>query len=146
MTRTAKVGLISNWPAGYDNLRVCWQGAMTGHNCGTCEKCVRTKLNAIASGARFPRTLDTPLERRDILAIKTYGDGQRVLMEEIVTEAAINNVRSPLIEAARTSLKNAAWRLKARHVRRAVKMLLGLDHIHLDRIRRGLRGRTIGAQ
>jgi hypothetical protein len=146
MTRTAKVGMISRWPTGYNSLRVCWQGAMTGYNCGKCEKCIRTKLNAIASNSPLPRSLDGPLERGDILGIKEYGAGQRPLMEEIVAVAAQNNVSSPLIEAAQTSLTRADWRSKIRRIRRGVKKSLGLEGVRLSGLGGALRGRLFGAK
>ncbi|HHB81915.1 MAG TPA: hypothetical protein ENK61_00420 [Devosia sp.] len=33
------------------HIRVCWENAHTGTNCGTCEKCIRTQLNFRAVGA-----------------------------------------------------------------------------------------------
>jgi len=49
-TRSEKVALIARSPAFRDNLRVCWEGAVTGRNCGHCEKCLRTQLNFLAIG------------------------------------------------------------------------------------------------
>ena len=52
--RTEKVREISEWHVGANNLRVCWQGDLKDRNCGSCEKCVRTKLNFLAIGSPIP--------------------------------------------------------------------------------------------
>lgn len=49
-TRSEKVALIARSPVFVDNLRVCWEGTVTGRNCGRCEKCLRTQLNFLAIG------------------------------------------------------------------------------------------------
>jgi hypothetical protein len=43
-SREEKVGLISQWDAGLQNLRVCWDASRAADtlNCGRCEKCLRT--------------------------------------------------------------------------------------------------------
>ena len=43
-SREEKVRLISQWDAGLQNLRVCWDASRTADtlNCGRCEKCLRT--------------------------------------------------------------------------------------------------------
>ncbi|MDH3347171.1 MAG: hypothetical protein OEM02_03595 [Desulfobulbaceae bacterium] len=55
--RTEKVKEISEWRKGVDNLRVCWEGELKDRNCGKCEKCLRTKLNFLASGGAVPDCL-----------------------------------------------------------------------------------------
>lgn len=55
--RTEKAALVSQWKVGMQNLRVCWESAISGtgeHNCGHCEKCVRTNLNFLACGVQLP--------------------------------------------------------------------------------------------
>ncbi|MBN9245889.1 MAG: hypothetical protein J0I81_00275 [Hyphomicrobium sp.] len=49
-TRTSKAKVFSGNPVVLSNLRVCFQSPIDGHNCGRCEKCIRTKLNFIAAG------------------------------------------------------------------------------------------------
>jgi hypothetical protein len=43
-TRLKKVGIVADWPAGAKSIRVCQNDNAGGSNCGTCEKCIRTKL------------------------------------------------------------------------------------------------------
>lgn len=63
-SRIEKVREISSWKAGVENLRVCWQGPLKDRNCGQCEKCVRTKLNFLATGSDIPNCFP----RSDIIA------------------------------------------------------------------------------
>jgi len=49
-TRLEKTALIANWKTGLDNLRVCQNDHEGVSNCGTCEKCIRTKLALVALG------------------------------------------------------------------------------------------------
>lgn len=56
-SRTEKAELLTQWPLGMQKLRVCWESAASGtieHNCGHCEKCVRTNLNFLACGVQLP--------------------------------------------------------------------------------------------
>ena len=58
LTRFAKTQAICEWQAALDNLRVCQGRQVAGINCGSCEKCIRTKtalvaLNALARSAAF---------------------------------------------------------------------------------------------
>lgn len=53
-TRTQKVLALSEWPAGFESLRVCWEGEAKETNCGKCEKCVRTMLNIAANNLPIP--------------------------------------------------------------------------------------------
>jgi hypothetical protein len=66
MGRFDKVALVSEWPAGLANIRVCQNDSNGGHNCGTCEKCIRTLTMLTALGrqegaaAAFPDAEVTP--------------------------------------------------------------------------------------
>ena len=54
-SRTQKVAHVAEWPVARDNVRVCWEGPITGRNCGKCEKCIRTILNFRAVGVPLTR-------------------------------------------------------------------------------------------
>lgn len=50
MSRLEKVALVADWPTGIANVRVCQNDNDGGHNCGTCEKCIRTQVQLAALG------------------------------------------------------------------------------------------------
>ncbi len=53
-TRTERANIVKDWKVGLENLRVCWQNKEDlSQNCGHCEKCIRTKLNFLASGVSY---------------------------------------------------------------------------------------------
>lgn len=56
-TRSQKAKLVSSWPRGLQNLRVCWNSSSEQDNCGTCEKCFRTILNFKACGITYLREI-----------------------------------------------------------------------------------------
>jgi hypothetical protein len=58
--RSEKALAISEWNLGTASLRVCWQNAQGGRNCGKCEKCLRTQLNFLAVGAPIPASFPDP--------------------------------------------------------------------------------------
>lgn len=55
--RTDKAELVAQWPVGMQRLRVCYESSLISteqHNCGHCEKCIRTNLNFLACGVQLP--------------------------------------------------------------------------------------------
>jgi hypothetical protein len=83
------------------NLRVCWEGPMTGRNCGECFKCVRTALIFLALGverteALGPASLERleallPLKGKEATALKNVLEHPRALPEQYrsTLEAAV---------------------------------------------------------
>lgn len=63
-SRTRKAEIVSNNPVVLQNLRVCYQGKVG--NCGTCEKCIRTKLNFLAVGVPHVPSIGDPITLRKI--------------------------------------------------------------------------------
>lgn len=61
-SRSQKIQILSTWPKGIENLRVCWSGDNHDSNCGRCEKCVRTRLNLLVAGIKTPKCFNTPIE------------------------------------------------------------------------------------
>jgi hypothetical protein len=90
-TRTERVRLISERPEIAAMLRVCWQGPLTGANCGRCEKCVRTKLNFMAS-RRDPLCFDGKATHAQILGVTAQNRPQLALLQEIRDSARRNRV------------------------------------------------------
>src|SRR5690606_34326214 len=67
-SRIEKVAEIARHPIAVACLKVCWAGADQSANCGSCEKCIRTRLNFLAAGvtatpACFDREFDPALIR-----------------------------------------------------------------------------------
>jgi len=90
-TRTERVRLISERPEIAAMLRVCWEGPLTGANCGRCEKCVRTKLNFMAS-RRDPLCFDGKATHAQILGVTAQNRPQLALLQEIRDSARRNRV------------------------------------------------------
>lgn len=86
-TRTEKAAVVASWPLALRKLRVCYRGEDLSCNCGTCEKCKRTRLNFLAVGVKdlpcmpplkseeelldFPMT---PVEQLEISLLLEYLD------------------------------------------------------------------------
>ena len=83
MDRADKVALVSEWPVGVANIRVCQNDTTGRANCGTCEKCIRTLVQLAGLGrlaaavASFPNALLTPdliatIDRYDMIRGHPY--------------------------------------------------------------------------
>lgn len=83
--RTEKLKVIAKWPLGIQNLRVCWEGDQTDRNCGSCEKCVRTRMNFLVAGIVNPSCFDTPLRKEHLRKISP-SSGIRVEWAKISRE------------------------------------------------------------
>ena len=90
-TRTDRVHLICNYPEVAAKLRICWEGPMTGGNCGHCEKCIRTKLNFMANGLE-PLCFDARPTQLEILRLTTGNVAQLAMLKELVASARKNGV------------------------------------------------------
>ena len=53
-SRTEKIALLVPNLQAVAGLHVCWEGPEQYRNCGSCEKCVRTRLNFLAVGVSNP--------------------------------------------------------------------------------------------
>lgn len=108
--RTEKAEGIADWTEGLSNLRVCWDGPMTGKNCGTCEKCIRTKLNFLAVGAALPPTLPGMPSLFSIFRLRTNNEQQIALMNDIVEMATRRQVEGLWLQALKFAvLKNKIY-------------------------------------
>jgi len=75
-SRTEKVKSLARNASARRSIKVCWEGAHQGRNCGVCEKCIRTKLNFLAVGVTFPECFDEGLSEENILGLKVQNDTQ----------------------------------------------------------------------
>jgi hypothetical protein len=115
-TRTQRVRLICDYPDVAAKLRVCWEGAITGGNCGHCEKCIRTKLNFMANGFE-PLCFDDRPTQLEILRLSTRNEAQLALLKELVASAKKNGVTerwttSLKLAIARNRLMTPVWSLR----------------------------------
>ncbi|MFJ7565418.1 hypothetical protein ACIQW9_00475 [Herminiimonas sp. NPDC097707] len=103
--RTEKAERILDWETGLRNLRVCWEGPITGRNCGRCEKCLRTKLNFMAVGAELPESLAGKPSEAQIRALRAGNHAQLVLLDEIVQIAEKRNIKAPWLNALKLTIR-----------------------------------------
>jgi hypothetical protein len=90
--RTARVRLICDYPEIASKLRVCWEGPITGENCGRCEKCVRTMLNFMAI-KQEPLCFSGKPTHAQILGLTARNPIQLAFLREILANARKNGVR-----------------------------------------------------
>lgn len=102
--RTEKVEGISDWDIGLRNLRVCWAGPLTGKNCGVCEKCIRTKLNFLAVGAKLPPSLLGMPSLFSVSRLRTSNEQQISLLNDIVDTAVQRNIEGPWVKALKFAI------------------------------------------
>jgi len=109
--RTEKCAAIGEWPAVRRALRVCWEGPATGHNCGVCEKCMRTKLNFLAAGVGAIPALPGALTVDEVEGLAPGSAAQLSFLEEILAydgehhhlPAEIRKALTVRVEAVRES-------------------------------------------
>jgi hypothetical protein len=102
--RTEKAEGISDWEVGLNNLRVCWAGPLTGKNCGVCEKCIRTKLNFLAVGAKLPPSLPGNPSLISVSRLRTSNEQQISLLNDIVDTAVQRNIKGPWVKALKFAI------------------------------------------
>ncbi len=98
-SRTERANIIKDWKVGLENLRVCWQNTKDlSSNCGHCEKCIRTKLNFLASGISYLPSMPKQFSISDITN-KNLVSGIEILKfyKEIYNYAVENSSLSPKI-------------------------------------------------
>ena len=116
-TRLAKLRAIATWPAAMEALDVCLHHDVrpAGEaNCGTCEKCLRTRLALAAVGAlsRAP-TFPSGTLTADEVRRMPLGAGFSVVF--------VDELAGPLVAAGRPDLAAALHEAVARAVRRAAR-------------------------
>lgn len=121
-TRTDRVKFLSNTPDVAASLRVCWEGVMTGRNCGRCEKCIRTKLNFMAAG-KPPVCFDRPPTLSEIVGLRVRNPIQLGYLTDILQTAINNGISDSWTKA----LQICVWKGKAELAARYVKQrMIGL--------------------
>lgn len=75
------------------HIRVCWENAQTGANCGNCEKCIRTQLNFRSVGVE-PQGYKKIAGFWRIATIPTKSIGDNYYLGEIQKVASENKIRA----------------------------------------------------
>ena len=83
MTRLEKVVSLKGWPEALKHMRVCWEGPITGENCGVCEKCVRTQLEFLVSGMDPSSCFAHSLQKGEVRKIVARNRPQLELFEDM---------------------------------------------------------------
>jgi hypothetical protein len=122
-TRTERVRLISDCPEIAARLRVCWQGPLTGANCGRCEKCVRTKLNFMAN-KRAPLCFDGKATHAQILGITAQNRLQLSYLQEIRDSARRNGVTDAWLATLALAIAKNRLLVPARSLEKRIRAKL----------------------
>ncbi|WP_282607880.1 DUF6395 domain-containing protein [Pelagibius sp. Alg239-R121] len=86
-SRTQKVEEIARHATAERVVKVCWEGKETHKNCGSCEKCIRTRLNFLAVGSENPPCFDTPLKVDQIKGVRFRSNVHCMEMESVIRYA-----------------------------------------------------------
>jgi len=84
-SRTEKVEALAKEPSLVEGIKVCWQGADPSKNCGSCEKCLRTRLNFAAVGCNNPPCFSSPLQEQMLSRLTFKNLGQLREAESILS-------------------------------------------------------------
>lgn len=116
--RTERVRRLAGHPALTEHIRVCWLGTVPGRNCGTCEKCIRTKLNFIAAGIPVPDGLGAMPGFLDVIGL-VADDRQKI---DFLADIAAAGRQGTMPSDTRLALVLCIWKNRllgpVRHLRR----------------------------
>ena len=111
LTRFQKTADVAASPIALNHLRVCWQD--TGqHNCGRCEKCVRTQTALAFHGARETPTFETRVSPALVRTAWLQDENSASFVREMVEQGPD---RHPLMPA----LRDLLWRYQCGTLGRA---------------------------
>ncbi len=101
-TRSEKAAFLAGHPTALRILRVCM--AQTRGNCGTCEKCVRTRLNFMAAGVDHPPCFDEPFHPDMIEGLKIWNPTVLGEARATVAYAAAAGISAPWLQRLRARI------------------------------------------
>jgi hypothetical protein len=92
-------------------IHVCYAGPRTGHNCGTCPKCILTKLNFLAAGVAEPWPFPQGLTAELIDKMPIKNPWQETFLKIILASLEQNRaVDGTITRAVRSRLKRHRYR------------------------------------
>jgi hypothetical protein len=106
-TRTAKVAEIAKNRGAMNSLKVCFENGDISRNCGICEKCVRTRLNVLATGVEDPPCFDGPLDIELIRSLVLFDDLQKAEFSAIANYARQHGVSGRWLDTLEAKLASA---------------------------------------
>lgn len=104
-SRTEKIAVIAKDPVATAALKVCWEAADLSTNCGTCEKCVRTRLNFKAVGMDSPSCFAGEIRPDQIRRIRFGNESQRAGWREILDYAEGHALQGEWLDAMKECLR-----------------------------------------
>jgi hypothetical protein len=112
-TRFQKAQLVSTSPVALSVIRVCWR-SQSDHNCGRCEKCLRTMIALDLCGVldQAPTFAHAPLDLglvKQIYCPKTRKGSLQLYYTEMLQEARQRG-RHDLADAIQTALRRSTRR------------------------------------
>lgn len=119
-SRTEKIEVIAKHPLAARTAQVCWT---TLHdNCGTCPKCVRTRMNFLAAGLANPPCFSGELDLRSIDTIAIYDDDASFNeLRMLLDHACAKGIEGPWVDRLRRRLRrhtrHKTFRSKRRRLR-----------------------------
>ena len=121
-SRTEKAYEIAEWDSGIHNLRVCWEGDEKDKNCGTCEKCVRTRLNFLLSRNEIPPCFPNTDIIKDIKKIEIKNQAIKDEWRQMYIYGKKKNINSPwFIELEKKASYRPCKIQKIEKLRRKIK-------------------------
>jgi hypothetical protein len=104
-SRTEKIAVIAQDPVATRAVKVCWEAADPSTNCGSCEKCLRTKLNFKAVGIDSPSCFADEITPNQIRRIRFTNESQRAGFQSILAYADSHALHGEWLDAMKDSLR-----------------------------------------
>lgn len=98
--------MIARDPVATRVVKVCWEAADPSTNCGTCEKCVRTRLNFKAVGIDSPSCFAGEITPAQIRLIRFSNESQRAAFRSILAYAEGHALRGDWLDAMKECLRS----------------------------------------
>lgn len=115
-SRTEKIAVIAQDPVATRAIKVCWEAADLSTNCGSCEKCVRTRLNFKAVGIDRPACFDGEITPDQIRRIRFWNESQRAGFRSILDYARSHALQGEWVDAMKECLRYDAMGVVGRAV------------------------------
>ncbi len=104
-SRTEKIAAIARDPIATKAVKVCWAAADRSTNCGTCEKCIRTRMNFKAVGIDNPSCFNGEITRDQIRLTPLSDKTQRAEFRSILAYAKSRGIRGDWLDAMKDCLR-----------------------------------------